>query len=144
MKIKVIHNDEAHEAAVSELERIMDSDPQPGTEAFDQIELLALVIKDYETRRYRLDAPDPIEAIKFRLEQQGLTRKDLERVLGSRARVSEVLNGRRPLSISMVRNLHDALQIPADVLIQQPRVGRKARNNPVRIAAPQKRKSAQS
>lgn len=144
MKIKVIHNDEAHEAAVSELERIMDSDPQPGTEAFDQIELLALVIKDYETRRYRLDAPDPIEAIKFRLEQQGLTRKDLEPVLGSRARVSEVLNGRRPLSISMVRNLHDALQIPADVLIQQPRVGRKARNNPVRIAAPRKRKSAQS
>lgn len=144
MKIKVIHNDEAHEAAVSELERIMDSDPQPGTEAFEQMELLALVIKDYETRRYRLDAPDPIEAIKFRLEQQGLTRKDLERVLGSRARVSEVLNGRRPLSISMVRNLHDALQIPVEVLIQQPRVGRKARSNTVRIAASRNRKPAQS
>lgn len=129
---------------MSELERIMDSGPQPRTEEFEQIELRALVIEDYETRRYRLDASDPIEAIKLRLEQRGLTRKDLEPVLGSRARVSEVLNRRRPLSISMVRNLHDALQIPADVLIQQPRVGRKTRYNTVRAAGSRKRKSAQS
>lgn len=143
MKIKVIHNDEAHEAAVSDLERLMDTDPQSGTEAFEQMELLALVIKDYENRRYRLDSPDPIDAIKFRLEQQGLTRKDLEPMLGSRARVSEVLNRRRPLSISMVRNLHDALEIPAEILIHEPKRARKPRTGTPRVASSRKAKSAQ-
>lgn len=79
------------------------------------------MIEAYEAKHYPMNPPDPIEAIKFRMEQQGLTRKDLERVLGSRTRVSEVLNRKRGLSIDMIRKLHDKLQIPAEVLIRSAR-----------------------
>jgi HTH-type transcriptional regulator/antitoxin HigA len=117
MKIRVIHNEEAHEAALRELEHLMDADPPPGSGKFAQMELLALVIKDYESRRFPIASPDPVEAIRFRMEQQGITRRDLEKSLGSRARVSEILNRQRGLSVSMVRNLHRRLHIPAEILI---------------------------
>ena len=117
MKIRVIHNEESHEAALCELEHLMDADPPSGSEKFAQMELLALVIKDYESWRFPIASPDPVEAILFRMEQQGITRRDLEKYLGSRARVSEVLNRQRGLSISMVRNLHRRLHIPAEILI---------------------------
>jgi HTH-type transcriptional regulator/antitoxin HigA len=119
MNIQVIHNEEAHEAALRELERLMDISPQPGSSKFAQMELLALVVHDYETRQFPIMPPDPIDAIRFRMEQQGITRRDLVKTLGSRARVSEVLNRRRGLSVSMVRNLHRDLDIPVEVLIAE-------------------------
>ena len=84
--------------------------------------MLATLIDAYETEHYPMDPPDPIEAIKFRMEQQNLTRKDLEGILGTRTRVAEVLNRRRGLSISMIRRLHENLGIPADVLIRKSRL----------------------
>jgi HTH-type transcriptional regulator / antitoxin HigA len=103
------------------LEHLMDANPPGGSEKFAQMELLALVIKDYEGRRFPIASPDPVEAILFRMEQQGITRRDLEKSLGSRARVSEVLNRQRGLSVSMVRNLHRHLDIPAAILIGESR-----------------------
>jgi HTH-type transcriptional regulator/antitoxin HigA len=128
MKIQVIHNEEAHEAALRGLENLMDSDPPAGSEQYAELELLALVIHDYESRHFPIPPPDAVEAIRFRMEQQGLTRRDLEKSLGSRARVSEVLNGRRRLSVAMVRKLHRQLQIPAEILVAEP----KRRRTPVR------------
>jgi HTH-type transcriptional regulator/antitoxin HigA len=87
----------------------------------DQLDLLATLIDAYEAQNYPMDPPDPIEAIKFRMEQQGLTRKDLEDVIGTRTRISEVLNRKRDLSIGMIRRLHDRLGIPADILIRPSR-----------------------
>lgn len=121
MKIQVIHNEEAHEAALRELEAIMDKNPTRGSEKFEQVELLALVIKDYESHRFSVASPDPIAAIQFRMEQQGLTKRDLQKSLGSRVRVSQVLNRQRPLSLAMVRSLHLHLGIPADILIAEPK-----------------------
>ena len=117
MKITVIHSEEAHDAALRDLERLLYANPRPGSLDFERMELLALVIKDYETRRFPVHRPDPVEAIQFRLEQQALWRYDMELYLGSRARVSEILNRRRPLSLAMVRSLSQHLQIPAEVLI---------------------------
>ncbi|HEY3854935.1 MAG TPA: transcriptional regulator [Verrucomicrobiae bacterium] len=119
MNIQVIHNEEAYEAALRELERLMDKSPEPGSKSFAQMELLALVVHDHEARQFPVMPPDPIDAIRFRMEQQGTTRRDLVKTLGSRARVSEVLNRRRGLSVSMVRNLHRDLGIPVEVLIAE-------------------------
>jgi len=127
MRIKVIHNEEACEAALRDLEILIDANPLPGTTKFEELELVALVIKDYEDKRYPMNPPDPIEAIRFRLEQQGQTRKHLEQSLGSRHRVSEILNRKRPLSLSMIRALHRQLGIPAEVLIAETTQVRDAR-----------------
>jgi HTH-type transcriptional regulator/antitoxin HigA len=105
-----------YEAALGEVERLWGS--RSGTPAGDRLDILATLIEAYEDEHYPMDSPDPIEAIKFRMEQQGLTRKDLEGILGTRTRVAEVLNGRRGLSINMIRRLHDKLGIPAEVLIR--------------------------
>jgi HTH-type transcriptional regulator/antitoxin HigA len=87
----------------------------------DQLDLLATLIDAYEAKNHPMDPPDPIEAIKFRMEQQGLTRKDLEGIIGTRTRIAEVLNRKRSLSIQMIRRLHDRLGISADVLIRPTR-----------------------
>jgi len=92
-----------------------------GTADGDRLDVLATLIDAYETEHFPIDPPDPIEAIKFRMEQQGLTRKDLEPLIGTRTRVAEVLNGKRDLSIAMIRRLHDQLGISAEVLIQPSR-----------------------
>ena len=88
--------------------------------------MLATLIDSYESEHHPIDPPDPIEAIKFRMEQQGLTRKDLEGILGSRTRITEVLNRRRGLSINMIRRLHEQLGISAEVLIRSPRTEKAA------------------
>ena len=90
---------------------------QNGTEDGDELDVLATLVDAYERDYISVNAPDPVEAIKFRMEQMGLSRKDLEPFLGSRARVSEVLNKRRGLSLAMIRSLHENLQIPLDSLI---------------------------
>lgn len=87
----------------------------------DRLDVLATLIDAYETEHYPMDPPDPVEAIRFRMEQQGLSRKDLEPLIGTRTRVAEVLNRKRSLSIAMIRRLHDRLGISAEVLIRPSR-----------------------
>jgi len=117
--LRPIRTKASYEAALKKIERLWGA--RSGTPAGDRLDILATLIEAYEDERYPMDPPDPIEAIKFRMEQQGLTRKDLEGILGTRTRVAEVLNGRRGLSINMIRRLHDKLRIPAEVLIRPTR-----------------------
>jgi HTH-type transcriptional regulator/antitoxin HigA len=89
-----------------------------GTKEGDEAELLALIIEDYENRMFPVEVPDPIEAIKFRMEQQGLTKKDIGEILGFKSRVSDIFSGRRKLTLEMVRNLHEKLNIPLASLVK--------------------------
>ena len=118
--MKVIRTEPDYETALKEVEGLVDLDPKPGTEEGDRLEVLALLISVYEEDQYPLGMPDPVEAIKFRMEQQGLTQRDLIPYLGSRSRISEVLGGKRPLTLKMIRALHKGLGIPAEVLVQDP------------------------
>jgi HTH-type transcriptional regulator/antitoxin HigA len=117
--LKPIRTEQDYEAALAEIGRLWGAGS--GTVQGDWLDVLATLIEAYEAEHHPMDPPDPIEAIKFRMEQQGLTRKDLERLLGTRARVSEVLNRKRNLSIAMIRRLHEELGISAEVLIRPTR-----------------------
>jgi HTH-type transcriptional regulator / antitoxin HigA len=117
--VRPIRNKKDYEAALKEVERLWGA--RLGTAEGDRLDVLATLIDVYETTHYPMDPPDPVEAIKFRMEQQGLTRKDLEPLIGTRTRVAEILNRRRSLSIEMIRRLHKALGISADVLIRPSR-----------------------
>jgi HTH-type transcriptional regulator/antitoxin HigA len=114
--LKPIRTKKDYDNAIAELERLWGA--KSGTPRGDRLDVLATLIDAYEASHYPMDPPDPIDAITFRMEQQGLTRKDLEPLIGSRARVAEVLNRRRSLSIEMIRRLHERLGISADVLIR--------------------------
>lgn len=118
-EIKPIRTEADYEAALSEVERLWGA--KSGTPKGDRLDVLATLIEVYEERRYPIDPPDPIEAIKFRMEQQGLTRKNLEAMIGTRTRIAEVLSRKRALSIAMIRRLHETLGIPAEVLIRPTR-----------------------
>ena len=115
MTIRPIRNSNDHESALKRIEVLMSS--QNGTTDGDELDVLATLVDAYEKKHFSIDSPDPIEAIKFRMEQMGMSRKDLEPFLGSRARVSEILNKRRGLSLTMIRSLHENLEIPLDALI---------------------------
>ena len=117
--LRPIRSERDYEHALAEVEELWGA--KAGTPRGDRLDILATLIEAYETEHYPMDPPDPIEAIKFRMEQQGLTRKDLERILGTRTRVSEVLNRKRGLSINMIRALHDKLGISAEILIRSSR-----------------------
>lgn len=117
----IIHSDAEHAVALAALDRLLDLEPQPGTSEADELQLLALLIETCEKSRWPIDLPDPVDAIRFCMDQQGLTRRDLEPYIGSRARVSEVLSGKRALSMRMIRALHAGLDIPLEVLVQEPR-----------------------
>lgn len=112
-EITAILKREDYKAALAELADLWGA--KKGTPQGDRLDVLATLIDAYESQRYPMDPPDPIDAIKFRMEQQGLTRKDLEGLIGSRTRVAEVLNRKRGLSIDMIRRLHESLGISADV-----------------------------
>ncbi|HEY7319250.1 MAG TPA: helix-turn-helix domain-containing protein [Candidatus Binatia bacterium] len=114
--LKPIRTKADYEASLAEVERLWGA--RRGTRKGDRLDILATLIDAYESEHYPMDPPDPIEAIKFRMEQQGLSRKDLAEILGSRTRVAEVLNRRRGLSINMIRRLHQKLGISVDVLIR--------------------------
>lgn len=122
MRIKPIRNESDHAAALSEIERLWGADE--GTQNGDRLEILVTLVEAYERAHFPIDAPDPIGAIRFRLEQQGEDVKSLVGVIGSRTRVYEVLRGDRPLTLPMIRRLYKHLQIPAEVLI---RTGREKR-----------------
>lgn len=115
---KIIKTPADHEAALARLEEIFDA--SPGTPEGDEAELLTLLIEKYEAAAFPVGLPDPVEAIKFRMEQQGLKPKDMIPYLGSASKVSEVLAGKRPLSLTMMRHLHEKLGIPAEVLLREP------------------------
>ena len=117
--IKPIRGEKDYEAALAEVERLWGA--KSGTPRGDRLDVLATLIEAYEDKHFPTDQPDPIEAIKFRMEQQGLTRKDLGEMIGTRTRVAEVLARKRGLSISMIRRLHAKLGIPAEVLIRPSR-----------------------
>ncbi len=116
VEVKPIRLEADYAAAMAEIERIWGA--KAGTPDGDRLDVLATLVDAYESEHYPADPPDPIEAIKFRMEQQGLTRRDLEAMLGTRARVAEILNRKRDLSIGMIRRLHDQLGISAEVLIR--------------------------
>jgi HTH-type transcriptional regulator/antitoxin HigA len=113
--IRPIRSERDHAAAVKRIEALMGA--KAGTIEGDELDLLATLADAYEAKHHAIDAPDPITAIEFRMEQQGLTRKDLEPMLGSRARVSEVMTRRRGLTLAMVRRVRTKLGISADVLV---------------------------
>jgi len=116
--VQLIRTEEEYSAALARAELLMDA--QAGTKRGDELEHLAMVIEAYEEEHHPIDLPDPIAAIHFRLEQESLTNKDLVPYIGSSAKVSEVLSGKRDLTLSMIRALHKHLGIPAEVLIQEP------------------------
>jgi HTH-type transcriptional regulator / antitoxin HigA len=117
--IRPIHTDADHAAAMAEIADLWES--VDGTPESDRLDVLATLVDAYEVKRWPIRAPDPIAAIQFRLDQQGLTRKDLEPFIGSRARVSEIMTGKRHLTLAMIRRLSEGLGIPASVLIQPSR-----------------------
>lgn len=118
MEIRPIHTKAQYRAALKEVSALIDMDPKRGTPEADKLEVLGTLVQAYEAQHYPIDLPDPVEAIKFRMEQQGLTPKDLEPMIGRINRVYEVLNRSRPLSMTMVRRLNAGLGISAECLIQ--------------------------
>src|SRR6266404_6363576 len=118
-EVRPIRTKRDYEAALKEVERLWGA--KTGTSDGDRLDVLATLIDAHEAEHYPMDPPDPIEAIKFRMEQQGLTRRDLEEIIGTRTRIAEVLDGKRELSIDMIRRLHERLGISAEVLIRPSR-----------------------
>jgi len=142
MDIKPIRGEADYERALRRVEELWKA--SEGSTESDELDILATLIEAYEREHYPIDLPDPIEAIKFRLEQKGKDSRALIGVIGQRTRVYEVMQGKRPLSLNMIRNLHEKLDIPADILIQSARRGRKVgvHRNSARLRRTSIRKSA--
>jgi len=116
MKIAPIRNEKDYQKALNRLEDVFDA--KKGTEKGDELEILSILIDRYENENFPIGMPDPIEAIKFRMEQMGMKQKDLAEVVGFKSRVSEILNRKRKLTLDMIRKLNTTLHIPTEVLIQ--------------------------
>ncbi len=116
--ITPIKNDAQYEEALSRIYTLMQQDIEPNSVQSDELELLSIVVKDYENVHFPIPKPTPLEAIKFRLDQMGMTERELSTILGHRSRKSEILSGKRKLSLAMIRKLNEKLRIPAEVLIQ--------------------------
>lgn len=115
MEIRPIKTEADYDAALAEIDQLWGA--KEGTDHGDRLDVLLVLVDNYEAQHHPINPPDPIEAIKFRMEQMNLTRKDLEPLIGSRSRVSEIINRRRPLSLPMIRRLHQSLHIPLESLI---------------------------
>jgi HTH-type transcriptional regulator/antitoxin HigA len=124
MVIRPIRTNEDYEYALTQIELLFDA--QPNTPEGDMLDVWTTLVEAYEKQAHPIDAPDPIEAIKYYLESRGLTRRDIEPYIGDRARVSEIMNKRRPLTLEMIRKLHEGLGIPAEILIQPYSIQRSA------------------
>jgi HTH-type transcriptional regulator / antitoxin HigA len=114
----LLKTNEDYEQALARIDELFDA--KPGTKDADELELLVALVELYEQNLYHIDPPNPIDAIKYRMEQEGLTNTDMEEYLGSKSKVSEVFSGKRGLSLTMIRKLSSGLNIPADVLISCP------------------------
>src|SRR3972149_4192115 len=135
MDIRPIKTEADYESALKEIESLFDA--VPNTPAGDRLEVLTTLVEAYEEQHYPIPSPDPVEAILYHMESRGLTRRDLEPYIGNRARVSEILNRKRSLSLRMIQQLHAELGIPAEVLLQPYRIGRESRaRRPLRKALP--------
>jgi HTH-type transcriptional regulator/antitoxin HigA len=117
MQIKPIKTKDDHRAALDRIEELWNA--EPNTPEGDELEVLATLVDAFEEAHYPIETPDPVEAIRFRMEQQGLEDKDLVAFLGQRSRVTEVMNRQRRLSISMIRKLHEGLKIPLECLVKE-------------------------
>jgi HTH-type transcriptional regulator/antitoxin HigA len=115
MPIQPVRTEAEHDAAIARITKLMGA--ELGTEASDELEVLVTLVDAYEAKHFPIDTPDAVAVIKFRMEQQGLSRRDLEPMIGSRARVSEILTGKRALTLPMIRRLHHGLSIPVDLLV---------------------------
>lgn len=118
MRIRPIHTEDDYRAAMREISACFNNEPEPGSLEGDRFEVLLTLAEDYEAKHFPMDLPDPVEAIKFRMEQTGLTPKDLQPMIGRLNRVYEILNRKRPLTLGMIRKLHAGLGIPAESLIK--------------------------
>lgn len=116
MKLTPVRTEKDYQNALKRLEKIFDA--KKGTEQGDELEILSILIDKYENENFPIDMPDPIEAIKFRMEQMGMKQKDLAEVVGFSSRVSEILNRKRKLTLDMIRKLNSMLHIPTEVLVQ--------------------------
>jgi HTH-type transcriptional regulator/antitoxin HigA len=117
MNIRPITNEKEYQNALQRLELVFDA--KKGTEEGNELEILSILIDKYENENFPIGMPDPIEAIKFRMEQMGMSNKELAEILGFKSRVSEIFNRKRKLSLDMIRKLHTSLSIPTEVLIQE-------------------------
>jgi len=120
MDIRVIKTKQQYRRYLEEVDRLVALDPDPRTAEGARLELLAKLVEDYEKEHFKFRKPDPIEAIIFRMEQQGLRQTDLAAIIGGKNRASEVLSRKRPLTLAMIRALHEKLGIPSELLIRQP------------------------
>lgn len=118
MDLHPIRTEDDYRAAMREVSAFFDHEPEPGTPEGDRFEILLTLVEAYESKHFPIDLPDPVEAIKFRMEQAGLTPRDLQPMIGRLNRVYEILNRKRPLTLPMIRKLHDHLGIPAESLIR--------------------------
>lgn len=116
MQIRPIHSEKDYEVALARIEEIFDA--KPGTKEGDELEILGILVDEYEKVHFPIEAPKPVEAIKFRMDQLGLEQKDLARILGSKSRASEILSGKRSLSLRQIKILYRRLGIPAEILIR--------------------------
>jgi HTH-type transcriptional regulator / antitoxin HigA len=119
MNIRPIRTKADYKATLAEISSLMESDPALGTPQGDRLDILTTLVQAYEAKHFPIGKPDPVEAIKFRMEQSGLSVKDLEPIIGKSNRVYEILNRKRPLTLAMIRRLHSSLGIPAEVLIAE-------------------------
>jgi HTH-type transcriptional regulator / antitoxin HigA len=117
MQIQPIHTENDYQKALDRIEEIFDA--KPGTKEGDELEVLGILVDEYEKKHFPIEAPKPVEAIKFRMDQLGMEQKDLAKLLGSKSRASEILSGKRSLSLRQIKILYRKLGIPAEVLIQE-------------------------
>jgi len=117
MNIHPIRTEDDYQAALRELSGYVDNEPEPGSSEGDRFDIMLTLVEAYEAKRFPIDLPDPLEAIRFRMEQAGLKAKDLVPSIGQLNRVYEILNGKRPLTVAMIRNLNRNLGIPAESLL---------------------------
>ena len=120
MELRIIKTSEQHRRYLEEARRLAKGDPGPDSRDGARLELLAKLIDDYERERFKFRKPDPIEAILYRMEEQGLRQADIAAIVGGKNRVSEILSRKRPLTLSMIRALHEKLGIPSELLIREP------------------------
>jgi len=133
IKVRPIRSEEDYEAALAEIDKLMDA--VPGTRDGDRLDVLVTLVEAYEARHWPIDAPDPIDAIRIRMEQKQLRQRDLEPMIGSRGRVSEVLSRKRALTLPMIRRLSKGLDLGADVLIQEVRPASRRKRSPMKRAS---------